>query len=87
MTMREQAERLATSVFGALEASPSADQAKKATDMIEQMIIDVVLGERQRCASAVISDGTPDADRAHKLAEDIRRAHDAMIAGRAADTR
>ncbi len=84
MTLRERAESVAKSVFGALQASPNDDQAKAATDVIEKAIINVVLEERQRCASVAIAHGTPDADRANKIAEAIRRAEDAEIAGHAA---
>lgn len=86
-TLRERADSIAKSVFKALDATPTEDQAKAATDAIEKAVIDVVLNERQRCASVVIAHGTPDADRVHKLAEEIHRADRAMVAGRAADTR
>ncbi len=84
MTLRERAESLAKSVFGALQASPNDDQAKEATDVIEKAIIKIVIEERQRCASVAIAHGTPDADRANKIAEAIRRAEDAEITGSAA---
>ena len=84
MTLRERADRIAKSIFSALQTSPDANRAKEATDIIEKAIIDVVLEERQRCASVAIAHGTPDADRANKIAEEIRRARDAMVAGRAA---
>ncbi len=84
MTFRERAERVAKSVFGALQASPNHDQAKAATDVIEKAIINIVLEERQRCANVAIAHGTPDADRANKIAEAIRRAEDAEISGSAA---
>ena len=87
MTLRERADRVAKSIFSALQASPDADRAKEATDIIEKAIINVVLEERQRCASVAVAHGTPDADLASKIAADIRRAKDAEIAGRAADTR
>ena len=84
MKLRERADRVAKSVFSALQASPDADRAKEATDVIEKAIIDVVLKERQRCANVAVAHGTPDADRASKIAEAIRRAEDAEITGRAA---
>jgi len=84
MTLRERAESLAKSVFAALQASPNDDRAKAATDAIEKAIINIVLEERQRCANVAIAHGTPDADRANKIAEEIRRAEDAMVAGSAA---
>ncbi len=83
MTSHERADRVAKSIFSALQTSPDADQAKQATDVIETAIIDVVLEERQRCAGVAIAHGTPDADRASKIADAIRRAEDAKIAGRA----
>ena len=84
MTLRERADRVAKSIFLALQMSPDADQEKEATDVIEKAIIDVVLQERQRCANVAVAHGTPDADRASKIAEAIRRAEDAEIAGNAA---
>ena len=84
MTLRERAERVARSVFSALQISPNADRAKVATDVIEKAIIEVVLEERQRCANVAVAHGTPDADRASKIATAIRRGEDAKIAGHAA---
>ena len=84
MKLRERADRVAKSVFAALQTSPDTDRAKEATDVIEKAIIDVVLGERQRCAGVAVAHGTPDADLASKIAEDIRRARDAEITGSAA---
>ncbi len=84
MTLRERADRIAKSIFSALQTSPDANRAKEATDIIEKAIIDVVLRERQRCANVAVAHGTPDADRASKIAEAIRRAEDAEITGRAA---
>lgn len=84
MTLRERADRVAKSIFSALQTSPDADRAKQVTDVIEKAIIDVVLEERQRCANVAVAHGTPDADRASKIASAIRRGEDAVIAGRAA---
>lgn len=83
MTLRERADRVAKSIFTALQMSPDADRTKEATDLIEKAIIDVVLEERQRCANVAVAHGTPDADRASKIADAIRRAEDAEIRGRA----
>jgi hypothetical protein len=84
MKLRERAGRVAKSVFSALQTTPDADQVTAATDIIEKAIIDVVLEERQRCAGVAVAHGTPDADRASKIAEAIRRAEDAEITGSAA---
>ncbi len=81
MTSRVRADRVAKLIFSALQASPDADQVKAATDAIEKEIIEVVLEERQRCAGVAIAHGTPDADRASKIAEEIRNAENAKIAG------
>jgi hypothetical protein len=83
MKLRERADRVATSIFSAMQTSPDTDLAKAVTDVVEKAIIDVVLEERQRCANVAVGHGTPDADLANKIAEDIRRARDAEIAGRA----
>ena len=83
MTSRERADRVAKSIFTALQTSPDADRAKQVADVIEKAIIEVVLEERQRCAGVAVAHGTPDADRASKIAEAIHRAEDAQIAGRA----
>ncbi len=83
MKLRERADRVAKSVFSALQTSPDADRVTAATDVIEKAIIDVVLEERQRCASVAVAHGTPDADRASKIAAAIRRAEDAEISGSA----
>ncbi len=83
MTSRERADRVAKAIFTALQTSPDDDRAKATIDVIEKAIIDVVLEERQRCAGVAIAHGTPDADRASKIADAIRRAEDAKIAGRA----
>ena len=83
MKLRERADRIAKSVFSALQTSPDADRAKAVTDLIEKAIIDVVLDERLRCANVAVAHGTPDADRASKIASAIRRAEDAEIAGSA----
>ena len=83
MTSRERADRVAKAIFTALQTSPDDDRAKATIDVIEKAIIEVVLEERQRCAGVAIAHGTPDADRASKIADAIRNAEDAKIAGRA----
>ncbi len=83
MTSRERADGVAKAIFTALQTSPDDDRAKATIDVIEKAIIDVVLEERQRCAGVAIAHGTPDADRASKIADAIRNAEDAKIAGRA----
>ena len=54
------------------------------TDVIEKAIVEVVLEGRQRCAGVAVAHITPNADRASKIAEAIRRAEAAVIAGHAA---
>lgn len=83
MKSRDRADSVAKSIFSVLKISPDDDQAKHAADVIEKAIIDLVLEERQRCVSVAVAHGTPDADRASKIADAIRRAEDSEIAGRA----
>jgi hypothetical protein len=84
MTLDERTESLAKAIFATLQTSPDANQTKEARDVIEKAIIEVVLEERQRCAGVAVAQGTPDADRASKIADEIRRAEGAEIAGQAA---
>ena len=71
MTSRERADRVAKSIFTALQMSPDADRAKQVADVIEKAIIEVVLEERQRWAGVAVAHGTPDAERAGKMREAI----------------
>ena len=75
MSIREQAVQAVQAVSEALGATPSPEQVKAAADMIERAIID-----SHRDAAVRSAKITRDRDMAHKVADEIRRAHIALIA-------
>ncbi len=80
MNFRNRAEHAAGVVGGLLETSPNADLAKAIADAVEQEIIEAVLGESARCVEVAHTCCAPDLDKAHKIAEEIRQTHTALIA-------
>ncbi|MDX1574788.1 MAG: hypothetical protein R3285_01260 [Kiloniellales bacterium] len=80
MSFRNRAERAAAAISGLLESSPDADQAKAIADAVEKEIIEAVLEESERCVRVAHQCCSPDLDKAHKIAEGIKRTHTALIA-------
>ena len=80
MSFRNRAERAADAVGELLETGPDADQAKAIADAIEKEIIEAVLEESERCVKVAHTCCSPDLDKAHKIAEGIKRTHTALIA-------
>ena len=80
MNFRNRAERAAGVISGLLEASPDAAQAKSIADTIEKEIIEAVLAESERCVKVARACCSPDLDKAHKIAEEIKRTHTALVA-------
>ena len=80
MSFRDRAKHAAGVVSGILEVSPNEDQAKEIADAIEQEIIEAVLEEAERCVKVAHDCCSPDLDKAHKIAEGIKRTHTALIA-------
>jgi hypothetical protein len=80
MNFRKRAERAAGVIGGLLEANPDAAQTKAVADAIEKEIIEAVLAESERCVKVARSCCAPDLDKAHKIAEEIKRTHTALIA-------
>lgn len=80
MTLRKRAERIAGEILAALGIAGDNARAEAVARIVEQAIIDVVLEERERCAGVVLALGTPDEDKAHKIAEEIERAEGALVA-------
>ena len=79
MTIRNRAEHAAGVIAGLLETSPDSAQAKSMADAIEKEIIEAVLAESERCVKVARACCSPDLDKAHKIAEEIKRAHTALI--------
>lgn len=80
MNFRNRAERTAGVIAGILETSPNAAQAKAIANAIEKEIIEAVLAESERCVKVARSCCAPDLDKAHKIVEEIKRTHTALIA-------
>ncbi len=80
MSFRNRAERTAGVIAGILETSPDAAQAKAIANAIEKEIVEAVLAESERCVKVARTCCAPDLDKAHKIAEEIKRTHTALIA-------
>ena len=80
MNIRQRAERAAGAIGDLLEASPDAAKAKAVVDAIEREIIEAVLAEAERCVKVAHTCCSPDLDKAHKIAEEIKRTHTALVA-------
>ena len=80
MHFRTRAEYAADVICGLLKTSPNADQSKAIADAIEKEIIEAVLDESERCVKVAHTCCSPDLDKAHKIAEEIKRTHTALVA-------
>ena len=80
MSFRNRAEHAAGVIGGLLEPSPNADVAKAIADAVEKEIIEAVLDESHRCVQVAHTCCSPDLDKAHKIAEGIKRTHTALAA-------
>ncbi len=80
MSVRNRAEYTAEVICDLLETGPNADLATAIADAVEKEIIEAVLDESKRCVQVAHTCCSPDLDKAHKIAEGIKRTHTAMIA-------
>ena len=80
MNFRNRAEHAASVVGELFETSPDSAQAKAIADAIEKEIIEAVLEESERCVKVAHTCCSPDLDKAHKIAEGIKRTHTALAA-------
>lgn len=70
----------AQSIYEILQVTPSDDQSKKVADVLERLAIEVVLDERERATTVANICCSADQDMAHKIAQEIRRDNDVLIA-------
>lgn len=63
-----------------LGLAPDEEQSKGVLEIIEQAVINAMLEEGERCSNVARVCCSPDLDRAHKIAEQIRRQNQALIA-------
>ena len=80
MSFRNRAEHAAGVIGGLLETSPNADVAKAIADAVEKEIIEAVLDESHRCVQVAHTCCSADLDKAHKIADGIKRTHTALAA-------
>ena len=80
MSFLERSERAAAAAGVILGVSPDATQAKALQQAIEKEIVEAVLEESERCITVSRTCCSPDLDIAHKIAEEIKRAHTALVA-------
>ena len=80
MDFRDRDEHAASKISDLLNKKPSSDQAKALADAIEREIIKAVLEESHRCVDVAGRCCSPDQDKAHKIAEEIRRTHNVLTA-------
>ena len=78
-SLRERAEQATHEVQNILGVS-AEDHPKEVADAIEQTIINALLEERHRCADVALKCCEEDQDKAHKIADEIRRVNTALMA-------
>ncbi len=79
-SLRDRADEATRKVQEIMGVTPDK-HPKEIADAIEQTIINALLEERERCASIAFDECCEeDRDRAHKVAEEIRRIRTALIA-------
>lgn len=80
MNFRARSESTADAVLSALALSPSDDQTKEVSAIIEQALVDAVGEANQRCSQLAKACCSADRDLAHKIADQIERSHQALVA-------
>ncbi len=80
MSLRDRAEDTTKALAGVLQQGIDSDQQPQVVKIIEDAIIKAVLEERERCVTVANKCCPEDKDRAHKIAEQIRRAEGALVA-------
>lgn len=80
MSLKERAESATHAIANILGTAPTGEQETEVIEIVEQAIIKAVLEERERCVKVANVCCSPDLDKAHKIAADIRRAEGALIA-------
>jgi len=77
-TLRERADKTAREIQEIMGVSPET-HPKEIAGAIEQAIIRALVEERQRCADVAFKCCSEDKDKAHKIAEEIRRVESVLV--------
>lgn len=80
MSIRPRAEKAAQAILGVLKAEASAEQTAAIVKTIEAAMIDAYRDCTERNANAALAVCEEDLDKAHMIAEEIRRANVALVA-------
>ena len=80
MDLRVRAEIAVKDACKAISANLREEEERKVADVIERAIVDAVLAGARESRSAAVACCSADQDMAHKLAEEIERANNALIA-------
>jgi hypothetical protein len=80
MSIRPRAEKAAQAILGVLGADASAEQTAAVVKAIEAAMIDAYRDCSERNAKAALAVCEEDLDKAHKIADEIRRANVALVA-------
>ena len=80
MTIRAVSEKTAQAILGKLEVTPSEARTKEIVSLIEQAMIDALVEANQRSTEAAQKCCSADRDMAHKIAAELERSHQALIA-------
>lgn len=80
MTIRAVSEKTAQAILGKLEVTPSEARTKEVVSLIEQAMIDTLVEANQRSTEAARKCCSADLDMAHKIAAELERSHQALIA-------
>ena len=80
MSFQERSETAAKAVIEALGAAPDAAQGEAVASAIEKAIIEAVAEANERCSTVAQQCCSADKDLAHKIANRIKREHEALVA-------
>ena len=80
MSFRTRSEEAAKVVLDALGATPDDEGRKAVVQAIETAIVDAVAEANQQCTQVAMKCCSADMDTAHKIASEIKRKHEALIA-------
>lgn len=78
-SLRERAETATKEVQNILGVTEDS-HTKEVADALERTIINALLEERNRCADVAFQCCEEDQDKAHKIAEEIKRVNTALVA-------
>lgn len=77
-SLRQRADETTKRIQGILGVSPETS-SKEVADAVEKAIIEALLEERERCARIAFECCEEDQDKAHKVADEVRRIRTALV--------